>query len=377
MSKVFTALGFMSCTSGDGVDASIIKSNGEIRQNNQNLYNPIYNEYFSYDNKLFNQIHNLKKKIHNLSDIQKNEREIVNTERTITLFHATLANTILSKHDVDMICFHGHTIYHNPEQKTTIQLGNGKLLSQATKKNVVYNFRSEDILNGGQGAPLTPLFHRALFQFKNISPPWIVLNIGGISNITWCDSKLNFFAKDIGPGNCLIDEWIRENTKFRIDKNGDFALAGKTDKIILEQALDREMRYSNKKRSLDTNDYDLGFVRGLALEDGAATLTEYTAEIISSNISSLFNNVNEKIEDTKLILSGGGRKNTYLKKKIINKTKMNVKLIDDYNIEGDFVESQAFAFLGIRSFNKLPISYPWMTGCKKNFCNGGEIVKIK
>ena len=139
MSKVFTALGFIRGTSGDGVDDSIIKSNGEIRQNNQNLYNPIYNEYFSYDNKLFNQIHNLKKKIHNLSDIQKNEREIVNTERTITLFHATLANTILSKHDVDMICFHGHTIYHNTDEKISKQIGLGHNLSKITNKIALNN----------------------------------------------------------------------------------------------------------------------------------------------------------------------------------------------------------------------------------------------
>ena len=191
-----------------------------------------------------------------------------------------------------------------------------------------------------------------------------MLNIGGILNRTIIKNNGELSAKDEGPGMCLIDKWIRINSKNKYDENGDIARSGKLNKIIFDQYIDN-FDSNFKKKSYDINDFDISFIRGLSLEDGAATLTYITSHIINS----LFLNNKEKI-----ILCGGGRKNKFLVELIKNVNK-EVKPIDDYGINGDFVESQAFAYLAIRSYLNLPISFPNTTGCKKS-CSGGKIIKF-
>jgi len=215
-----------------------------------------------------------------------------------------------------------------------------------------------------------------IFNIKPVS----FINIGGILNITtiWNDGKLS--ATDIGPGMCLIDKWIRNNSKKKYDNNGDIAKSGRINKVILNQALDNFFSNTNYEidikrssrfiKSFDVNDFDISFVRGLSLEDGAATLTEYSAQII---LSTFIANKKLNIQEES-ILCGGGRKNKFLFDKI-NSSNIKVKLIDDYGINGDFVESQAFAYLAIRSYLNLPISFPDTTGVSKA-CIGGKIIKI-
>ena len=208
--------------------------------------------------------------------------------------------------------------------------------------------------------------------------PVCFLNIGGISNITIIknkDSLSELSSKDIGPGNCLIDNWVRKNSNKKFDKDGLFAINGKRNEIIFEQAQELYTNRRNKKKlSFDTNDFDISFARGLSLEDGAATLTDFTANILSEELSSLLKNTEENIEN--ILLCGGGRKNKILinKKKENLSPNINLKLIDDYKIDGDFIESQAFAFIAIRSLLKLPISFPNTTGCKKPSI-GGKLIK--
>ena len=275
MSKEYTALGLMSGTSGDGVDASVVKSDGK------NKYEVILNEYFEYDKKINDSIHESIELIKSSKDLL-NLREIIQRlEKEITLFHVKVAENF-SKETIDLIGFHGQTIYHNPDEKISKQLGNGKLLSKLTKRNVVYNFRQNDLKNNGQGAPLTPIFHRLIINQNKISKPVTILNIGGIANITSIDTENKMKSYDIGPGNCLIDQWIRINSKSKFDDKGKIARSGFINKIILDQSLDNF--YNNKiskKLSYDTRDFDLAFVRGLSLEDGAATLTEFTSHILS------------------------------------------------------------------------------------------------
>ena len=373
MGKFYTALGLMSGTSGDGVDASIIKSDG-IDQ-----YNEITNKYFKYDQKMNENLHNLKAKILKFDDLKKNEDEINNLEREITLFHAQIVNQILKIVDekVDFIGFHGQTIYHDPLEKISKQIGDGNLLSQLTKKTVVYDFRQNDIKNGGEGAPLAPIFHRLIVKQNKIELPVFVLNIGGIANVTLIKeyNKNNFLSRDLGPGNCLIDEWVRHNTKNKFDNNGEIAKSGKTNELILNQAFDNfENRSSQNTLSFDTKDFSLGFVRGLNLEDGAATLTDFTGKIIGSGLLSFLSETKDK--SWKVLLCGGGRKNITLINSIKKSTIHNLEIeyIDDFGIDGDYVEAQAFAYLAIRSFIGLPISFPSTTGCKKP-STGGEIVK--
>mgnify|MGYP001177505084 CR=1 FL=1 len=370
MQNKLISLGLMSGTSGDGVDASIIKTNGVDQ------YELIKDEYFEYDHEIFKDIHNLKEKIHKAVHLEKYNEEINNLERKITIFHAKIIKK-LNLEDQVIVGFHGQTIYHNPTEKISKQLGNGKLLYQLTKKDIIYDFRSNDILNGGQGAPLAPIFHHLICLQNQIKLPVCILNIGGISNITIIKNKelSTIISKDIGPGNCLIDAWVRKNSNKKFDQNGSLALIGTKNEIILEQAQELYVnRISKKKLSYDINDFDISFARGLNLEDGAATLTDFTSKIISEELSLSLKKTEQKINE--ILLCGGGRKNKVLLQKIKEKLSMNVNLkpIDEYEINGDFIESQAFAYLAARSFMKLPISYPGTTGCKKPSI-GGVIVK--
>ena len=372
MSKSLNSLGLMSGTSGDGVDASLINSDGKSH------YKVLINEYFQYTDEISQNIHNLKRKINNIEDIKKFSQEIIDLERKITLFHSNVIANCEKNNNfiIDLIGFHGQTILHRPEDKFSKQLGDGKLLSQLSKKKVVYNFRQNDLANDGGGAPLSSIFHLLFAQEKKIKLPICILNIGGISNLTLIKDlrEKNLISKDIGPGNCLIDEWIRRNKKGNFDKNGELAQSGTTDQLVLNQALDDYENIPKKNiTSFDVNDFEINFLRGLSLEDGASTITDFTSNIISDN---LFYEISKsKINISKVILCGGGRKN----KTLIDSIKMlSDKIIfettEDYDTDGDFIESQAFAYLAIRSFLNLPISFPNTTGCKSP-TEGGILVE--
>ena len=371
MQKNWISLGLMSGTSGDGVDASIIKTDGI------NSYELIKDRYFEYDTDIYKDIHNIKEKINKKEHLKTFTKELNDLERKLTVFHAQIIKK-LNISDETLIGFHGQTIYHNPKEQISKQLGNGSLLNQLTKKKIIFNFRANDILNGGQGAPLTPVFHHLICLQNGIRLPVCFLNIGGISNITIVkdiDNISNLFSKDIGPGNCLIDSWVRKNSNRKFDQDGNLAVSGVKNEIIFEQAQELYAnRNSKKKLSFDTNDFDISFVRGLSLEDGVATLTDFSASIISEELSQSLENSKEKIRE--ILVCGGGRKNKVLIKKIKEHLRQNVelKLIDDYKINGDFIESQAFAFLAVRSVLQLPISFPSTTGCKKPSI-GGEIIE--
>ncbi len=373
MQKKYRSLGLMSGTSGDGVDASIINSNGVDQ------FEVIKDKYFEYNNDIYKNIHSLKEIINNLNDVQKHSKDLLDLQRKITLFHAQVIEDISVNEKIDLIGFHGQTIYHNSKDKVSNQLGDGKLLSQIVKKKIVYNFRQNDIQNGGEGAPLTPIFHQLISSQNKLDLPVIILNIGGISNatiITKHDEQSNLVSRDIGPGNCMIDMWVRKNSKLKFDKDGNLASQGVRNQVIYEQALEL---FGNKIMeedffSLDVNDFDISFIRGLSLEDGAATLTDLSAKIIGTSLSFKLSKIINKF--CKVLVCGGGRKNKFFMKKIKENLSNDLIIdpIDDYAINGDFIESQAFAFLAIRSVLKLPISFPKTTGCFKS-CSGGVIVE--
>ena len=369
MTQVFTSLGLMTGTSADGLDISLIKSDGE------SFYDEIKDSYFDYDDKIRNNYNLLREKVFNKKDLTRYKKEIEKLEREITLFHADCIKKFSEEntnHKIDLIGFHGQTIYHNAHEKITRQLGNGDLLSQLLKKTVINNFREMDLMANGQGAPLAPIFHEILIKKLKIGGTVVILNIGGISNITVIDKKKNnLFSTDLGPGNCLIDSWIRKKSKYKFDKDGIIAHQGQINKIIYEQAID-QWYYKissniNKNQSFDINDFDLSFVRGLTLADGSATLTEYTSEIISKFLNSLdYNNI---------IVCGGGRKNNFLINRISSKIDKKLTLIDDLGVNGDFIESKAFAYLAIRSLKKLPFTFPETTGCSEA-TSGGTLYKF-
>ena len=370
MEKIYTSLGLMSGTSMDGIDASIIRSNGEDK------YEVILDQYFKYGEEIYKKLVNIRNKINSIKDLEANSVALADIERKITLFHASVCKKIIddSPINIDLIGFHGQTILHKANQKISRQLGDANLLSGLLKKKVIYNFRENDMHNGGQGAPLAPIYHQLLVNQNKIRLPVCILNIGGIANITIVSSK-NFDdlkSYDIGPGNCLLDEWIRKNSDERFDKNGELAKAGKTDEIILNQAIENFDNIKNKNLSFDIKDFDLSFIRGLSLKDGISTLTNFTANIIFQSIVDSINL--DKDLELNILVCGGGRKNLFLLNCIKNKlpSKMKISLIDDYKINGDFVESQAFAYLAIRSYLNKMISFPKTTNVK-NSCTGGVL----
>lgn len=375
MIKYFYSLGLMSGTSMDGVDASIIQSDGETK------YKVILDRYFRYNENTYKNLLQLRDKIKSSKDLRKLSNETKTLEKEITLFHADVVNKIKKnlKININLIGFHGQTIFHNSKEKKSKQLGDGKLLSKLTKNDVIYNFRQNDLNNGGEGAPLTPIFHKLLAKQNQIDLPVCILNIGGIANATAIKNhnykKLK--SNDLGPGNCLIDEWVRKKSKNKYDKNGLIALSGKINEKILEQIIKKFKLVKNHKNlSFDIKDFDLSFVKDLSLEDGTATLTNFTGKIINQSLLQLLKNLSS--QPWKILVSGGGRKNKSLMKEIkkIDLKDSRIQLVDDYGIDGDFVESQAFAYLAIRSYLKLPISFPETTGVKKP-CIGGDIVEFR
>ena len=375
--KLYTSIGLMSGTSMDGVDISIIQSDGQYE-----FYN-ILDKYYDYDENIKEELIRLRNLVLSQNDLLKNSRELVNLERKITLFHAEKISHILLKYkgEIDLIGFHGQTIFHNPQKKITKQLGDGKLLSQLLKKKVVYDFRQKDIENGGQGAPLTPIFHYLLSKIINekfkTGFPIGFINIGGITNLTKINSISNNYednitAFDIGPGNCLIDDWVRKNSNKKFDENGNISKAGKIDQLITNQIIDN-FNIDSYSKSLDIKEFDNSFARGLSFENGCATITNFTGYLIAKGIENT--DTNSKI---KYLFSGGGRKNTALidliKDNLNNRNNYILDNIDTYGFNGDYIESQAFGYLAIRSFLNLPISFPSTTGCKEP-TPGGKLVE--
>ncbi len=375
--KLYTSIGLMSGTSMDGVDISIIQSDGQYQ-----FYN-ILDEYFEYDVELQTELIRLRNLVLGENDLLKYSKELGNLERKITVFHAEKINQILLKykHEIDLIGFHGQTIFHEPQKKITKQLGDGKLLSQLLKKKVVYNFRQKDIENEGEGAPLTPIFHYLISNIVNekfkTGFPIGFINIGGITNLTKIISissnfEDNITAYDIGPGNCLIDDWVRKNSNKKFDENGNISKTGKIDQLITNQIIEN-FNIDTYSKSLDIKDFDNSFARGLTFENGCATITNFTGYLIAKGIENISND-----SKFKYLISGGGRKNIALmdciKENLNNKYNFILDNIDNYGFNGDYIESQAFGYLAIRSFLDLPISFPKTTGCIKPTV-GGKLAK--
>ena len=369
MKNLITSIGLMSGTSSDGVDASIIKSDGK------NEVEFTGNHFLPYSEKVKFKLRSLKEKINLIIDLEKNKLEIKNLEKEITLLHAKTVNLIINKYslnksEISLIGFHGHTIFHSFKEKKTKQIGDGKLLSQLTNLNVINNFRENDINNGGQGAPLVPVFHKLLQTKLKLKIPLLFVNIGGISNVTYLNKELISF--DTGPGNFLIDKMLqlKSNNKIQFDKDGLIAFTGKVNKNILDSYLRDTYYESLPPKSLDVNDFNLSPLRSLSLEDSVATLSELT----SLTIVNALNFFNQKPKE--IILCGGGRKNKYIYERIKILSNILINNIDNYKINGDFIESQAFAYLAIRSFLKMPISFPKTTGTTKPN-TGGDFIKFK
>ncbi len=353
------ALGLMSGTSLDGIDGALIRTDGEhILEVGASITIP-----YSEDEKIA-----LREAVYGRGDM-------LLAEQNITLKHADVVKELLkqanlSYKEVQVIGFHGQTVSHRPDEHLTWQIGNGALLAEKTRIDVVCDFRRRDIATGGQGAPLVPLYHAALARHMDL--PVAVLNIGGIANVTWIGRSedtshelmaLDIMAFDTGTGNVLLNEWAFKHTGNDRDLDGKLALSGKADNKIVKDMLKDWFFAKHPPKSLDRNYLTFEAIEKLSAEDGAATLTEFTTAAIEAGAAFFPKPAKQ------WFVSGGGRLNPAIMQSLRSKFK-HVYPVESLGWTGDSLEAQAFAFLAVRSLNNLPLSLPTTTGAIRAVTGG-------
>jgi anhydro-N-acetylmuramic acid kinase len=350
--KEYRAIGLMSGTSLDGIDAALLRTDGENHLVRETFLSIPYTP-------------ELREKIRACFNSAP-DKDCV---RDLTLAHAEAVRRLLSlqglhAHDIDLIGFHGQTISHAPERGHTCQMGDGRLLAELTGISVVNDFRTADVKAGGQGAPLVPVYHQALAA--GLQKPIAFLNIGGVANITYIGTKGEVIAFDTGAGNALLDDWMREKTKHAYDTNGDTGRSGKKHEKILAQLLAHSYFTTQPPKSLDRNTFVSTLLNTLSLQDGAATLAAFTVQGVVKSLSFL------PEKPRRWIVCGGGRLNTFFMEELEKNLGSPADPIEDLGLDGDATEAEAFAYLAVRSLRGLPLSFPLTTGVK-NPTQGGVL----
>jgi anhydro-N-acetylmuramic acid kinase len=369
--KTKIAIGMMSGTSADGVDASIISTNGE----------KIYDfgefvtiKYTADESKKIKSAYQIDER-----RASKQETSLLKeVSSLITLKHIEAVKTLLKKSnlthkDIDIIGFHGQTIVHKPDENYTLQIGDGQKLANETQIDVVADFRTNDVKNGGQGAPLIPVYHNALTIDE--PRPLAIINIGGVANITYLGAKKDeLMGFDTGTGNAMINDWVNLHANKDFDDRGNIAKSGKVDTDILKKLFNHPYFEKKPPKSLDRNDFIKKLsplINNLNLEDGAATLTEFTALGIKKSLKFL------PKEPKKIIIVGGGAYNDFLIKRIKELCNIEVTIPNQeqkgWNVER--IEADGFALMAVRRLYNLPISWAKTTGVNLPSCIGGKIFK--
>jgi anhydro-N-acetylmuramic acid kinase len=290
---------------------------------------------------------------------------ITDVEDELTRLHAEAVENLLRKYPeitIDVVGFHGHTILHRPAERRTRQIGNGALLASRLGVDVIGDFRSADVAAGGEGAPLAPLFHAALAS--ELPKPVAILNVGGVANVTWVGEDADILAFDTGPGNALIDDWVRQHTGAAADTDGTLARAGRASTEHVERFLEHPFFKRVPPKSLDRNDFPDAAPTGLTLDDGAATLTEMTAAAVAAAVHHFPKAPHE------WLVAGGGRHNPALMEALRRHLGASVRPVEAAGWNGDAIEAQAFAYLAVRSLEGLPLSVPSTTGVARPTCGG-------
>ncbi|HOV03384.1 MAG TPA: anhydro-N-acetylmuramic acid kinase, partial [Kaistiaceae bacterium] len=276
MATVLKALGLMSGTSMDGIDAAIVETDGAgILRPGPARARP----YSAGEQALVRAALPVAR---TLADRAARPPELAAAEAAVTAAHAEAVEALIAEAgltlaDIDVVGFHGQTVFHDPARRLTIQLGDGAALARRLGIPVVYDFRAADVAAGGEGAPFVPVYHRALVGAAGLALPAAVVNIGGVANITWIGADGGLLACDTGPGNALLDDLMRERAGRAFDEGGRHALAGRVDAAVLARLLDDPYFALPAPKSLDRDHFSAAPVAGLGLEDAAATLAAFTA----------------------------------------------------------------------------------------------------
>jgi anhydro-N-acetylmuramic acid kinase len=367
------AIGLMSGTSMDGIDVALIETDGETITR----FGP--SAVHSYQE---HEVAVLRRAMDEAPALRaRNERPgaIAEAEALSTRLHASAVNTFLTANGIDrgaidVVGYHGQTVLHRPKEKLTVQLGDGAALARETGIPVVYDFRAADVAAGGQGAPLVPVFHRALARTLERPHPIAVLNLGGVANITFIDGENDPIACDTGPANALIDDFMRSRSGATRDADGEAAAAGRVDTKAIDRLLEHPFFAQPCPKSLDRNDFREWVTAraGLAeklIEDGAATLTMLTAATVARIIDVL------PRPPKCWIVAGGGARNPTLMRMLGERlAPARVETADLAGWSVDALEAQAFAFLAARSLKGLPLTFPTTTGAPRPM-PGGVLVK--
>lgn len=368
MGEIRTAIGLMSGTSMDGIDIALLRTDGETVVH----HGP--SEYFPYDAQLRE---TWKRALMTAKTIaQRDERpgDLADAECKLTLAHAAAVKSFLYRHglsaqDIDVIGFHGQTVLHRPDDALTVQIGDGPLLAGETCIDVVYDMRANDMVHGGQGAPLIPIYHAALAANlpEKFETPAVFVNIGGISNLTFVGADGALAAFDSGPGNMLIDQWIEAHTGKAYDKGGATAAKGAVVPALVMRYMESPFFSANIRRSLDRSDF-LPPARGeVSLEDGARTLAHLTGAAILKSAAYL-----PQAAKT-YVVCGGGRLNPVIMHEFTDQAQARgagVIAAEGAGFDGGAMEAEAWAYLAVRSLRGLPLTYPGTTGVKEPVTGG-------
>ena len=336
----------MSGTSLDGIDVAALATDGELSV----ITGPA--ETFPYPS-------GFRERLRGVLGGTGPQQQIAAVEAELTRLHADAVARFRERFPqvaIELIGFHGHTILHRPEERRTWQIGDGALLAQLTGIDVVGDFRGGDVAAGGQGAPLAPLYHAALTA--PLAKPVAVLNLGGVGNVTWIgDGPDDIFAFDTGPGNALIDDWVRRHTGQTADFDGALALAGRASETHVSRFLEHPFFARLPPKSLDRDDFRNAMPEGRSVADGAATLTEMTAAAVAAASDHFPEPPRE------WLVCGGGRHNPAIMRALARRLDgVKVRPVEVVGWEGDALEAQAFAYLAVRSLRGLPLSLPTTTG---------------
>jgi anhydro-N-acetylmuramic acid kinase len=293
-------------------------------------------------------------------------------EEHVEAARSFMAANGLTPADLDLVGFHGQTVWHEPPGRTrpegrTVQLGDAALVARGLGLPVAYDFRSADVAAGGQGAPLAPVYHDAIRRWSGLRGPVAILNLGGVGNITLCAKHGSLTAFDTGPANGMIDLWVQAKTDERLDVDGALAAAGEVHEEIVCAYLDHPYFKARGAKSLDRYDFALDRVAALSLEDGAATLTAFAARAVALGVAACAET------PLQIVACGGGRHNPVLLAAIRAATGAPVSKAEDHGWRGDSIEAEAFAYLAARTARGLAISFPGTTGVPAPM-TGGRIV---
>lgn len=354
------AVGLMSGTSLDGIDAALIETDGE------SVIRPVAFRSDPYSDAARTTLREAAALALSFDRPRPNPEilaaEELVTRRHIMVVRQLLASAGVSAHELAAIGFHGQTIAHRPDRGWTWQIGDGAAMARAIGATVVNDLRSADVAAGGQGAPLLPVYHRALAA--GLDKPVAVLNLGGVGNISWIGEGDALIAFDTGPANALIDDWMAAEAGRPFDEGGAFAATGRVDEAVLRAMLDNPWFDAPPPKSLDRADFTLDAVRGLAAADGAATLTAFTAISVSLGLRLL------PEPPKRLIVAGGGRRNAALMRMISEACAVQAEPIETVGWNGDATEAEGFAYMAVRALKGLPISFPGTTGAPEPMTGG-------